>query len=157
MSAYDVRQAVFDELDARTAYRLWALRESVFVVEQECAYLELDGRDLEPTTVHVWASDSGTPVGYLRLLQDPAPDEDRLKIGRVLVTRSHRGRGLARTLMGRALEIVGARRSRLDAQSRLAGWYAGFGFRQDGEEFVEDGLWHTPMSRPSPTSACPRW
>jgi len=152
MSAYDVHQALFDELDARTAYLLWALRESVFVVEQECAYPELDGRDLEPTTVHVWISDSGTPVGYLRLLQDPPPDADRLKIGRVLVTPAHRGRGLAGTLMGRALEIVGARRSRLDAQSRLTGWYAGFGYRRDGEDFLEDGMWHTPMSRPGRAS-----
>jgi ElaA protein len=153
VSAYDVHQATFDELDARTAYLLWALRESVFVVEQKCPYRELDGRDLEPATVHVWVGDGGTPVGYLRLLQDPAPDGDRLQIGRVLVTPSHRGRGLAGTLMSRALEIVGGRRSRLDAQIRLAGWYAGYGFARDGEDFVEDGMWHTPMSRPSPSSA----
>lgn len=147
-----MHQAAFDELDARTAYLLWQLRESVFVVEQECAYLELDGRDLEAATVHVWLSDASTPVGYLRVLQDPSPNDDRVKIGRVLVARSHRGRGLAGAMMRSALEIVDGRRSRLDAQSHLAGWYARFGFRQDGEEFLDDGIWHTPMSRPSATS-----
>ena len=65
MSAYDVRVAAFDDLDARTAYLIWQLRESVFVVEQECPYQDLDGRDLEPGTRHVWASSAGTVAGRL--------------------------------------------------------------------------------------------
>src|SRR5690606_9931180 len=51
--------ASFDDLDARTAYLLWQLRERVFVVEQECAYLDLDGRDLEPATRHVYVDVAG--------------------------------------------------------------------------------------------------
>ncbi|HYO40704.1 MAG TPA: GNAT family N-acetyltransferase [Nocardioidaceae bacterium] len=144
-----VRVDGFEDLDARTAYLLWQLRESVFVVEQECAYLELDGRDLEPGTRHVWAapanaSDDALPVGYLRTLDDG----DAVRIGRVLVARAHRGRGLAEVLVRRALEVVGDRPSRLDAQSPLSGWYARFGYRQDGEEFIEDGIPHIPMRRP---------
>jgi ElaA protein len=149
VSAYDVRVQAFDELDARTAYRIWQLRESVFVVEQECAYQELDGRDLEPGTRHVWASpaspgDAG-PVGYLRVLDDGA----HVRIGRVLVGGSHRGRGLADELMRTALGLVGARPSRLDAQRHLAGWYTRFGYVRDGEDFLDDGIWHVPMARPS--------
>ena len=71
-----VRSAPFSELDPRTAYLLWRLRSEVFVVEQDCPYLDLDGRDLEPQTVHLWvetAEDPGTPLGTLRILQEPEP------------------------------------------------------------------------------------
>ena len=143
MSGYDVRSAGFEELDARTAYELWRLRESVFVVEQECAYQELDGRDVEPGTRHVWASLDGRPVGYLRVLDDGP----HARIGRVLVAAGHRGAGLAATLVGVALDLIGDRPSVLDAQSHLAGWYARFGYRPDGDDFVEDGIPHVPMRR----------
>jgi ElaA protein len=141
--SYDVRVAAFEQLDARTAYLLWALRESVFVVEQACAYQELDGRDLEPGTRHLWVESGGEPVGYLRVLDDG----EHARIGRVLVVRAHRGAGLSAVLMRAALDVVGDRASVLDAQSPLAGWYAGFGYLRDGEDFVEDGIRHTPMRR----------
>jgi ElaA protein len=140
---YVVRVAGFDELDARTAYLLWQLRCAVFVVEQECAYLDLDGRDLEPATRHVWVADGDTPVGYLRILDV----DDCLRIGRVVVAATHRGRGIAGMLMRRAVELVGDRPSRLDAQSYLAQWYTRFGYRQTGPEFLDDGIPHVPMAR----------
>jgi ElaA protein len=139
-----IRVAGFDDLDPRTAYLLWQLRESVFVVEQGCPYPELDGRDLEPATRHVWAEHEAAPVGYLRILEDG----DELRIGRMLVARPFRGRGLAGRLMAVALESLDGRASRLDAQSYLAGWYAGFGYEQTGPEFLEDGIPHVPMVRP---------
>lgn len=141
----EVHAAAFDELDGRTAYALWRLRSSVFVVEQDCVYLDLDGRDLEPGTRHVWA-ESGTddgPVGYLRVLDDGA----HARIGRVLVAPSHRGTGLGDALVRAALDVTGERPSVLSAQSPLARWYAGFGYVRDGEDFVEDGIPHTPMRR----------
>ena len=137
-----LRSAAFADLDARTGYLLWQLRESVFVVEQDCAYLELDGRDLEPATRHLWVEDDG-PVAYLRVLEDA----DAVRIGRVLVAPSHRGRGLAARLMSAALDVVGSRPCRLDAQSYLAQWYTRFGFERCGEEFLEDGIPHVPMRR----------
>jgi ElaA protein len=143
VSKYPVQVAAFDELDPRTAYALWQLRESVFVVEQNCPYPELDGRDLEPGTRHLWIDDDG-PVAYLRILDDG----DQARIGRVLVRPSHRGKGLAETLMRHALELVGERRSRLDAQTYLAAWYRRIGYRQVGEEFLDDGIPHVPMTRP---------
>ncbi|GAB2871281.1 GNAT family N-acetyltransferase [Nocardioides pacificus] len=138
-----VRVVGFDDLDARTAYDVWRLRQDVFVVEQECAYPDLDGRDLEPTTRHVLLEDDGL-VGYLRVLDDGA----HLRIGRVLLRRDARGRGLADQLVAAALDVVGERAARLDAQSPLAGWYATHGFVVDGPEFVEDGIPHLPMARP---------
>jgi ElaA protein len=140
----DVHSAAFEDLDPRTAYALWRLRAEVFVVEQQCVYQDLDGRDLEPGTRHVWAAlRQGDPVGYLRVLDDG----EHVRIGRVLVAASHRGRGLADRLMSSAIELVGSRASALDAQSHLADWYTRFGYARDGDDFLEDGIPHTPMRR----------
>ena len=142
-SPYDVRVDAFDDLDARTAYLLWQLRESVFVVEQQCAYQELDGRDLEPGTRHLWVDSPDGPVGYLRMLDDG----DHARIGRVLVARAHRGRGLSDALMRAALAEIGPRESVLDAQTPLVGWYETYGYARTGDDFLDDGILHTPMRR----------
>lgn len=138
-----IRVAGFDDLDARTAYDVWRLRQQVFVVEQASPYPDLDGRDLEPGTQHVLLTEHEMLVGYLRLLDDP----DAARIGRVVVARSARGRGLADALMVAALAEVGDRAVRLDAQVGLIGWYAGYGFVVSGSEFDEDGVRHAPMER----------
>jgi ElaA protein len=143
VSEYDVRAAAFDDLDPRTAYLLWQLRQDVFVVEQQCPYPDLDGRDLEPGTRHLWVSEGARPVGYLRLLEDG----QGARIGRVLVAADRRGRGIAEALLRAALDLVGDRASHLDAQSYLAHWYARFGYEPSGPEFVEDGIPHIPMRR----------
>lgn len=140
----EVRVAGFDALDPRTAYALWRLRAEVFVVEQQCFYQDLDGRDVEPATRHLWVTAAdGEPVGYLRILDEG----EHARIGRVLVVASHRGRGLADRLMRTALDLVGPRVSVLAAQSHLAQWYARHGYDRDGDDFVEDGIPHTPMRR----------
>jgi ElaA protein len=145
-----IHTATFDDLDTRTAYLLWQLRERVFVVEQECAYLDLDGRDLEQETRHVWADQDGRPVAYLRVLAEEAGTAPYgVRIGRVVVAPEQRGQGLAHQLMRAALEKVGDRPCRLDAQAYLVEWYRGLGFEQVGEEFLEDGIPHVPMSRPA--------
>jgi ElaA protein len=138
-----VRSRSFDELDAHTAYDVWRLRQEVFVVEQECPYADLDGRDPEPATRHLTLEVDGTLAGYLRILDDG----DQLRIGRVLLARDFRGRGLADALVTAALAEIGDRPSRLDAQSPLAGWYAGFGYVVTGPEFLDDGIPHLPMER----------
>ncbi|GAB3447628.1 hypothetical protein GCM10027517_31740 [Phycicoccus ginsengisoli] len=138
-----VRVAAFEELDGLTAYRLWALRAQVFVVEQDCPYLDLDGRDLESSARHLWVESGGVPVSTLRVLDDG----DALRIGRVATAESARGAGLAARLVWAALELAGERDVVLDAQSHLVYWYAGFGFAPDGRGFVEDGIPHTPMRR----------
>lgn len=133
----------FDDLDARTAYALWHLRQQVFVVEQASPYPDLDGRDLEPTTRHVLARDGDELVGCLRVLDDGT----HARIGRVVVSATARGRGLARDLMDAAMALLGDRPVRLDAQTGLTAFYESCGFAVSGPEFVEDGVAHVPMSR----------
>ncbi len=72
-----LRSRGFDDLDARTAYDVWRLRQDVFVVEQECPYPDLDGRDVEPGTRHLTLEVDGVLAGYLRILVDPATSSDR--------------------------------------------------------------------------------
>jgi ElaA protein len=140
-----IHVAAFDELDAATLYALLRLRVDVFVVEQRCAYPELDGRDIEPETRHVWLEEAGVPSAYLRMLAEP---DGGARIGRVCVAGSARGRGLARRLMEEALAVVGDRPCILHAQSYLVGFYRGLGFVATGPEYLdEDGIPHVPMRR----------
>jgi ElaA protein len=135
------------ELDGSTVYRILKLRTDVFVVEQECAYPELDGRDLEPAARWFWIADpdSGAVLATLRLLRDP---DGSARIGRVATAVAARSDGLAAQLMRAALAEAGpAIDVVLDAQSHLRGWYSRFGFAVSGDEFIEDGIPHVPMRR----------
>ena len=138
-----MRVLAFDDLEARTAYAVWRLRQQVFVVEQQSPYPDLDGRDHEPTTRHLLVEREGRLVAYARVLDDG----DWSRIGRVLVAPDARGQGLADELVREALALVGDREVRLDAQTGLRDWYASFGFVVTGPEFDEDGVFHVPMAR----------
>jgi len=140
----NLRSARFADLDAATLYALLRLRVDVFVVEQHCPYPELDGRDLEAGTVHLWLEHDGGPVSYLRVLSEP---DGSARIGRVCTARAYRGVGLSARLVQAALDVIGDRRIVLAAQSYLAGFYTRFGFAVAGPEFVEDGIPHLPMRR----------
>ncbi|PKH40606.1 ElaA protein [Nocardioides alpinus] len=133
----------FDGLAPRTAYDVWRLRQQVFVIEQDCPYPDLDGRDLEEATRHVVLLEDDAVLGTLRVLDDG----DWARIGRVVVAPSARGRGLAGLLMDEAMAVCGAREVRLDAQTGLTGFYAAYGFEVTGPEFDEDGIMHVPMTR----------
>lgn len=135
----------FDQLDAATVYAICKLRQDVFVVEQECPYPDLDGRDVEPETRHVLLMDDDALVGYARVLDDAIDGRSRWRIGRVLLAPDARGRGLADVVMHTALSVAPGRDVVLDAQSPLAGWYATFGFEVSGPQFLEDDIPHTPM------------
>ena len=115
----------------------------MFVVEQACVYLDPDGRDLEPSTRHLWIEDepTGAVIAALRVLREA---DGATSIGRVVTARTHRSRGLAAELVKTALTVA-VRPVRINAQSHLFDWYAGFGFAGDGDEFVEDGIPHVPM------------
>jgi ElaA protein len=131
------------EIDPVVLYEILRLRVDVFVVEQECPYPELDGRDLEPTARVLWfADDDARVLATLRVLHD---GDDR-RIGRVATAAAARGRGLAADLMRAAVAGCEGRLIRLDAQAHLSGWYARFGFVVDGDEFLEDGIPHLPMT-----------
>jgi ElaA protein len=129
------------ELDPSTLYELLRLRAEVFVVEQACPYLDLDGRDLEHGTRHLIATG---PDGDLRASVRVLDEDGAARLGRVVTAPAFRGSGLAAALIRRALDVA-PRPVVLSAQAHLAGWYATFGFEVDGPDFDEDGIPHRPM------------
>lgn len=148
-----MRHAPAAELPLRTLYAALKLRVDVFVVEQECPYPELDGRDLDAGTVHFWTADPGTPddpgtsddvAGYLRLLTDA---DGTQRIGRLCTAQAVRGHGLGARLMDAALAEVGERACVLDAQEHLRDFYARWGFVPTGPVYDWDGIPHVPMRR----------
>ena len=141
----EIRTASFRDLGVVTLYAILKLRVDVFVVEQQCAYPELDGRDAEPDARQLWiAGSDGAVLATLRLLADP---DGSARIGRVATAVSARGSGLAALLMQRAIELSTGRVIVLEAQSQLQGWYARFGFEVSGADYLEDGIAHVPMRR----------
>lgn len=140
-----VNRAYTADLDAEDFYRLLRLRVDVFVVEQRCAYAELDGRDLESSTRHFWIdSADGYVLGYLRLLEEP---DGTYRIGRVCTAKGARGLGLGRKLMRAALAEVQRSLVVLSAQTAALEFYRSFGFAESGEEYLEDGIPHVDMER----------
>ncbi len=137
-----IRDRSFNKLSTTDLYAILRLRVDVFVVEQECAYPELDDRDQEPGTRHISIEDDAGVRAYVRLLDD----DDTRRIGRVVTRHDARSDGLARALVDYAVEHSDGPWV-LDAQSYLVGWYLDRGFVEDGEEFVEDGIPHVPMRR----------
>ncbi|CAA9249856.1 MAG: N-acetyltransferase ElaA [uncultured Blastococcus sp.] len=138
-----LRRAPFAELTPFEVYALCRLRVDVFVVEQECPYPELDGRDVEPSTVHLWLESDGEVAATIRVLDDGATRA----IGRVATAAQFRGRGLAARLMHEGIALCAGFPVTLGAQAHLQGWYEGFGFRLSGPGYVEDGIPHVPMRR----------
>jgi ElaA protein len=135
--------ASFRDLDTTTLYAILKLRSDVFVVEQECAYADIDGRDDEPGTRHVWFERDGEVRAYLRILREDGHE----RVGRVVTAKGARGAGLAGRLITEALEIIGNRPSTLDAQAHLTAFYARYGYQPSGPEFLEDGIPHVKMFR----------
>lgn len=139
-----LHSALADELPRAALYGILRLRAEVFVVEQQCVFVDPDGRDLEPGVVHVWATgndDDTDVVGCARLLpMHPTGTH----IGRVVTSQRHRNTRLGKRLMLEALRL-GTPPYEIKAQSRLCDWYGQFGFEPSGEEFMDDGILHTPM------------
>ena len=143
----ELHRARFHELPNEVLYDILRLRAEVFVVEQDCVYLDPDGRDCEPRTEHIWASDGHGVTATLRLLDEGV---DGWSIGRVATRPDLRSSGIASELMSEAvtsLQERGCERVTVNAQAHLAGWYGRFGFVTTGPEHLEDGIPHVPMER----------
>lgn len=130
-------------LDIVTLHEILRLRQDVFVVEQECAYADIDGRDLEPGTIQFWAG-QGSVDATIRLLREPDGSE---RIGRVATAAAARGQGLAGRLIEAAIAEARSPVIRLGAQAQLEEWYGRFGFVRSGEDYLEDRIPHVPMTR----------
>ncbi|AYN18302.1 GNAT family N-acetyltransferase [Pseudomonas monteilii] len=131
-------------------YAILQLRTEVFVVEQRCAYQEVDGQDLTGDTLHLMAWQDDKLVAYLRLL-DPQSQGGDVVIGRVVTSPSARGLKLGHPLLLKGLEAAEhcwpGVPVYLSAQAHLQGFYARHGFVVVGEEYLEDDIPHIGMRK----------
>jgi ElaA protein len=137
-------ERAFDELSVAELYAILALRSRVFVVEQNCPYLDADGYDA--MSRHLWAEADGAIHAYLRLVP-PGVKFAELSIGRVVTAPEARGTGLGRVLMQRGLAAAGPVPVRIGAQAHLERFYGELGFRRASEPYDEDGIPHIEMLR----------
>ncbi|MEI9982694.1 MAG: GNAT family N-acetyltransferase [Aliidongia sp.] len=135
----------FEELAPRELYALLKLRCAVFIVEQACAYPDIDGKD--PLASHLLCHDGSDLIGCLRIFAPGAA----ARIGRVVVAPSARGTGLGRRLMLEGLAEIGRRWGDvpvdLSAQAHLERFYAGLGFARVSDDYLEDDIPHCDMRR----------
>jgi ElaA protein len=137
----------FDELTMRELYALLKLRQDVFIVEQACAFPDIDGKD--PIAMHLLMYLDNELVGYTRLFDMGQSYADALAIGRVVVAPKARGTGMSYTLMKhsivRAFQCFGKNDIKIGAQAHLAKMYGKLGFVQSSDEYDEDGIAHIEM------------
>lgn len=138
------------DLGKEQLYALLQLRTAVFVVEQRCAYQEVDGQDLSGDTLHLMGWQDDKLVAYLRLL-DPQSQGGDVVIGRVVTAADARGDGLGHQLLLKGLECAEhcwpGTPVYLSAQAHLQGYYAKHGFAAVGEEYLEDDIPHIGMRK----------
>lgn len=139
----------WSELTTDELYAFLKLRTDVFYVEQHVDDAELDDRDQEPTTEHLWISDEHGVASYLRVIEDAAPThrDARRLFGRVVTRPDARGRGLSQQLIAEVVRRFGHESMLLHAQTYIAPLYARFGFETFGDEYLEAGLPHLLMYR----------
>jgi ElaA protein len=138
----------FEEFDVNLLYEVLKLRVDVFVVEQNCAYPELDTYDQQ--SLHLLCIEKEEVIAYCRVLP-PGEKYDVCSIGRVIVKEKARGTGVARQLMVKAIEEAedawNIQTIHLCAQSHLQNFYGSLGFVTMSDVFDEDGIPHVNMVR----------
>ena len=149
----------FETLDTPALFELMKLRVDVFVVEQACAYAELDTNDRATNTLHLLGYENGVLVAYARAMPPASQhsgvtDEDdrpSVHIGRVVVAKEHRGRGIAHCLMQQLIERIQSTYPELDqvlaAQTTVQAFYDAMGFTPISDVYMEDGIAHIDMRR----------
>ena len=140
----------FAELAVQQLHDVLQLRSEVFVVEQNCVFLEIDG--LDPKTSHLLGhGDDGALKAYARLIPPGVKAPDAL-IGRVVTSPAARGGGTGRLLMAEAIsrceQLWPGHAITLHAQAHLERFYGSFGFVPSGDPYIEDGIPHIEMRKP---------
>jgi ElaA protein len=138
----------FDGLDVHELQRIYSARQRVFVLEQQCIYLDADGCDELAFHLAAWSTRQREPLAYARVI-DPGVKYPEASIGRVITVGLGRGCGLGRQVVARAIAQAAltwpGTALRISAQTRLERFYEDFGFAVVGAPYVEDGIDHTEM------------
>jgi ElaA protein len=138
----------FDSLTVRELYDIMALRQIVFAVEQNCPYLDADGKDLDGWHLMLFNTE-GVLAAYTRLLPKGISYDDYASIGRVVSAPHARGTGAGKAVMQESINQMGRlfpnQPVKIGAQTYLLKFYESLGFESTGEEYLEDDIPHTSM------------
>jgi ElaA protein len=141
----------FPELGAQRLYAVLRLRQQVFVVEQQCAYLDID--NLDQRANHMLCLRDGHLLAYQRCLE-PGLVYPESSLGRIVVDPGIRGQQLGRELVKRGIAYNLSRwpgwAIRINAQAHLQAFYSDLGFIAEGDEYLEDNILHRQMRYPVP-------
>lgn len=136
----------FDELNAKDIYNILTLRNEVFIVEQNCVYMDCDYKDFN--SYNLFLEQNGEIVAYLRVLEKGV-SYDQISIGRVAVKKDFRGEGLSREMMLKAINFIendlNETSIKIQAQSYLINFYTSLGFKPISDEYLEDNIPHIDM------------
>lgn len=136
----------FSELSKEELYEALRLRNEVFVVEQNCAYQDLDDKD--DKALHVLGEKDGNLVAYARVFR-PGDYFENAAIGRVVVAKAGRKFGYGKQIMEAAITEISHQFPKigieLSAQTYLVKFYSDLGFASIGDEYLEDGIPHIKM------------
>lgn len=139
----------FEELSGKEVYEIGKLRSEIFVIEQKCLYLDLDGKDYQSIHLYIKDENSEEIICYCRVLKKGV-SYDSCSIGRVLTNPKHRGKNYARVLVSKAIEIVRDelkdKEITIGAQNYLRKFYESLGFKPISDVYDEDGIPHIDMN-----------
>ena len=130
------------ELSTKEVENIFSLRSKVFVVEQDCVYQDIDGKDQKAK--HVLGKKNNEIIAYARVFK-PGDYFKEASFGRAVVKKTERGKGVGDELVKNCLEIITEEEIKISAQSYLKGFYGKHGFKSEGNEYLEDGIPHTAM------------
>ena len=137
----------FEEITAAELYNILKLRSAVFVVEQNCVYQDLDGKDKE--AIHIFTESNNEIISYARIFKRGNYYKDNPSIGRVVVKKSERGKDLGKKIMIKSINYIKenseSEKIELSAQKYLDKFYKELGFYTKGGEYLEDGIPHQRM------------
>lgn len=138
----------FNELSTQELYAVLQLRSEVFVVEQDCVYQDVDGKDQK--ALHVIGTKKGEVVAYTRIFK-PGDYFKETSIGRVVVKASERQYGLGKVIMQATIAYIEQHlkysTTVLSGQTYLLKFYNNLGFIETGKEYLEDDIPHIKMVR----------
>ena len=130
------------ELSPNEVENIFSLRSEVFVVEQDCVYQDIDGKDQKAK--HVLGKKNNEIVAYARIFK-PGEYFKEASFGRAVVKKTERGKGVGDELVINCLENITEEEIKISAQSYLKGFYGKHGFKAEGKEYLEDGIPHIAM------------
>lgn len=137
----------YEELTLSELYELLKLRASVFVVEQDCPYQDLDGKDSRAT--HLLGYQKNKLIAYSRIFRPGAFEKKHARIGRVVTQKQERGKGIGFNLVQKSIsfckEHFGNQTIKISAQVYLKKFYNQYGFVEKGKIYLEDGIPHCAM------------